>query len=155
MLYYKIHLKFHRGGQTMEVTPIPGGVILFGGYLAVLGLIPALALGVLSPWPGLVFWLAWLGLTVLASRYGMATIRIHITEQQLVARGGTIFPWEICLPMDQGARLYRMSTPLMRVLGCCLVRVTTPSGGVWLPAITQMDVRAIARLVGRGLEDEA
>ena len=155
MLYYKIHLKFRRGGQTMEVTPIPGGVILFGGYLAVLGLIPALALGVLSPWPGLVFWLAWLGLTVLASRYGMATIRIHITEQQLVARGGTIFPWEVCLPMDQGARLYRMSTPLMRVLGCCLVRVTTPSGGVWLPAITQMDARAIARLVGRGLEDEA
>ena len=139
----------------MEVTPIPGGVILFVGYLAVLGLIPALALGVLSPWPGLVFWLAWLGLTVLASRYGMATIRIHITEQQLVARGGTIFPWEVCLPMDQGARLYRMSTPLMRVLGCCLVRVTTPSGGVWLPAITQMDARAIARLVGRGLEDEA
>lgn len=132
----------------MEVTPIPGGVVVFGFYLGAVGLVPALALGALVPLAGLVFWLAWLGITFLAARFGMATIRIHITPRQLVARGGTIFPWEVCLPMDTGVRLYRISTPVMRVLGCCLVRVTTPSGGVWLPAITQMDALAIARLVG-------
>lgn len=133
----------------MDVAPIPGGVRLFALYLGVLGLIPALALGMLTPGAGLLFWAAWLGITLIVARFGMAAIRIRITPRQLVARGGTIFPWEICLPLEEGVRLYRISTPLMRVLGCCLVRVTTPSGGVWLPAITQTDAQSIARFLGR------
>lgn len=133
----------------MEVRPIPGGVKLFGFYLGAAGLIPALALGILVPWAGGLFWLAWLGITYLAARFGMATIRVQVTTRQLVAQGGTIFPWEVSLPLEEGVGYHLISTPLMRVMGCCLLQVTTPGGGILLPALARLDAQALVRLAGR------
>lgn len=125
-----------------------------GGGLAVMGLwlflAGGLAAGFLLPFWG---WAVFLGVWALAVAallwLGFGRLTVSLEGERLTVTRGTLFPVEHTLPTRGLMLVSRVSTPLLRRSGCCVLLLRVPGQWLVLPALPTACGEALARMTGR------